>query len=82
MSWQTATFPTLLTAYRDHGALGLYTGVANSPDGADAGPWQVQLTHGDEVAHTRTVQSRRHAEYLLRAWTRDREAPAPCEVSA
>lgn len=94
MSWQTDTFATTLTAYQDHGAFGRYSGSATSERGTDAEPWAVTLrqgpvqadpTLGDEhaaVVHTRTVQSRRHAEHLLDAWCDARIAPEPLEVRA
>lgn len=85
-NWETATFPRMHTMAQTHGGYGVYSGTAHSgPDGAEDGPWTVELRHGAgegvtaRVLHVRTVNSWRHAEYLLRAWVGERVAP---EVTA
>ncbi|MGV3518187.1 hypothetical protein [Luteitalea sp.] len=88
MNWQTATFPTSIHAGQDHGSYGYYAGVARSESGTDAGAWQLTLRQGYPapdaplgegvalpVIHEVTVQSRRHAEYVLNAWVCERLAP-------
>lgn len=80
MTWQHETFPTAVTTYKDHGpGAGVYSGSASSARGTDAEPWTVTLRRapvsaevlGEDlstIVHTRTVQSRRHAEFLLDTW--------------
>lgn len=87
MNWETETFPISIVAGQDHGSYGHYAGTARSDSGREIGTWQLTLRHGVTtpataidhallpVVHTLTVQSRRHAEFLLDAWVAERLAP-------
>lgn len=75
MSWQTARMPTDIVESHDHGEFGRYSGKASSERETEDAPWTVLLSHRSQAVHTLTVGTRRRAEYLLHAWTRERIPP-------